>query len=465
LAELRTALTSGQVALWKQALTGLGGTGKSQIAAEYAHSHKGDYKYVWWLQSEEPTALASNYAGLARELDLPEKGSADQTAIIASVKRWLGNNRNWLLIFDNSKEPKDIEQYFPREGTGHIIITSRNPNWRSVAGVLPIEVFKRSESVDFLIKRTDQDCQESADKLADALGDLPLALEQAGAYIEETAVSLADYLKLFQENRQKTLERGKPTAYPDTIATTWNISFQAIKDDFPEAVDLLKLLAFLAPDNIPRSLLIEGAPDLPEPLSSALQDRIKLNDIFAALRRYSLISITDDMLSVHRLVQAVTLDRLGEDEKKMWADAAVKIVNKAFPFDSDDVGTWPTCSLLLAHAMSSAKRAEELEVAPEATGRLLNQAGIYLNGRADFLDARALYERALAIGEKVYGPDHPTVAIRVNNLGGVLKSLGDLQGAKKLYERALLIFQKRLGENHTNTKTVQENLDLLLKRE
>ena len=195
------------------------------------------------------------------------------------MKRWLGNNSNWLLIFDNAKEPKDIEQYFPREGTGHIIITSRNPNWRSVAGVLPIEVFKRSESVDFLIKRTDQDSQESADKLADALGDLPLALEQAGGLqSKRLTVSLADYLKLFQENRQKILERCKPTAYPDTIATTWNISFQAIKDDFPEAVDLLRLFAFLAPDSIPRSLLVEGAPDLPEPLSSALQDRIKLND-------------------------------------------------------------------------------------------------------------------------------------------------------------------------------------------
>jgi tetratricopeptide (TPR) repeat protein len=465
LADLRTSLTSDHVAAWKQALTGLGGTGKSQIAAEYSHVHKEDYRFVWWLQSEEPAALASNYAGLAKELDLPEKSSADQTAIIAAVKRWLGNNSNWLLIFDNAKDPKDIEKYLPREGTGHILITSRNPNWKSVAGVLPIEVFKRSESVDFLLKRTDQDRRESADKLADALGDLPLALEQAGAYIEETAVSLADYLKLFQENRQKILERGKPTGYPDTIATTWNISFQAIKNDFPESVDLLRLFAFLAPDNIPRSLLVEGASDLPEPLSSALQDSIKLNDTVAALRRYSLISVIDDTLSVHRLVQAITLDGLDENEKKMWADAAVKIVNKAFPFDSDDVRTWPTCSLLLAHAMSSAKHAEEFEVAQEATGRLLNQAGVYLNGRADFIDAKAIFERALDIGEKAYGPDHPTVAIRVNNLGGVLESLGDFPGAKKLYERALLIFQTRLGENHPSTKTVQNNLNSLKKQE
>ncbi len=254
LAELRAALTSGLVAGWKQVLTGLGGTGKSQIAVEYAYRHKEEYKFIWWLQSEEPAALASNYAGLAKELYLPEKSCADQTAIIVAVKRWLGDNSNWLLIFDNAKSSDDIEQYFPREGTGHIIITSRNPNWGHLAGVLPIQVFKRSESVDFLIKRTKKGNQESADKLADALGDLPLALEQAGAYIEETATSFADYLKLFLEQRSKILKRGKSTAYPETIATTWDISFQAIKKDFPEAIDLLKLFAFLAPDNIPRSL-------------------------------------------------------------------------------------------------------------------------------------------------------------------------------------------------------------------
>ncbi len=251
--------------------------------------------------------------------------------------------------------------------------------------------------------------------------------------------------------------------------------------------------------------MIEGAANLPEPLSSVLQDGIKLNDAVAALRRYSLINVTDDMFSVHRLVQAVTLDRLDENEKKRWAEAAVKLVNKAFPFYSDDVTTWPACSLLLAHALTSTKLAEKLEVAPETTGRLLNQAGIYLKGRADLLDAKALHERALAIGEKVYGPDHPQVAIYannlglvlqslgdlqgakkhyeralaidekvygpdhpdvaidVNNLGFVLKSLDDLQGAKKHYERALKIFQKSLGDRHPNTKTVQNNLNSLEK--
>lgn len=272
LAELRVALTSGLVAGWKQALTGLDGTGKSQIAMEYAYRHKEEYKFIWLLQSEEPAALASNYAGLAKELDLPEKSCADQTAIIVAVKRWLGDNSNWLLIFDNAKGSDDIEQYLPREGTGHIIITSRNPNWGRLAGVLPIH-----------------------------------------------------------EQRSKILKRGKPTAYPDTIATTWDISLQAIKNDFPKAIDLLRLFAFLAPDNIPRSLLIEGSANLPEPLSSVLQDGIKLNDAVAALRRYSLINVTDDMFSVHRLVQAVTLDELDEKEKKKMGRGCCKTCEQGFP--------------------------------------------------------------------------------------------------------------------------------------
>lgn len=463
LAQLRSALTSGQIAAWKQALTGLGGTGKSQIAAEYAYRHKDDYRFVWWLSSEEPAALASNYAGLAQELDLPEKDSADQMAAIAAAKKWLGKNRNWLLIFDNVTAPEDIEAYLPREGAGHVVITSRNPNWGGSAGALPIQVFKRGESVDFIIKRTKQESREDADELADALGDLPLALEQAAAYMEERAVSLTDYLRLFRERRAEVLERGKPTAYPETIATTWEISLQAIEAEFPESVDLLKLFSFLAPDDIPKSLLIEGAQDLPEPLKFILQDSIKLNDADAALRRYSLIDIVDDSFSIHRLVQAVTFDNLKEEEKKRWAEAAVKLVNKAFPFDSDDVRTWPVCSSLLSHALASTKLAEELDVAPEATAHLLNRAGLYLKGRADLLEAKVICERALAIGEKVYGPDHPKVAICVNNLGAVLEDMGDLQGAKKHYERALSIDEKVYSQDHTGVAIDVNNLGGVLR--
>ncbi len=462
LAQLRTALTSGQVGAWKQALTGLGGKGKSQIAAEYAHRYQSYYKYRLWLRSEEPAELAANYAGLASELDLPEKSLADQTVIITAVKRWLGDRPGWLLIFDNAGSPEEIEQYLPREGIGHAIITSRNPNWGGTCGVIPIEVFEREESIKFLLKRTKQEDEKTADKLADSLGDLPLALEQAGAYIEASAISLGDYLKLFQEHPKEILSRGKPAAYPETVATTWGISFKAVEEKSLEAADLLKLFSFLAPDDIPKSLLIEGAAELPEPLGSAIKDGIRLNDSIAALRRYSLITINDNLISIHRLVQAVMLDRLSEEEKKKWAEAATKLINGAFPRNIlTNPESWSRCSILLPHSLALAGHAEKLSTGFENAGPLLNQTGLYLRTRGEFANAKMILERALEIDLKVYGQDHPDVAIDLSNLGNVLQDLGDLQGAKKNYERALEIFRNSLGENHPKTRTVQDNLNVL----
>ncbi len=125
-----------------------------------------------------------------------------------------------------------------------MIITSRNPNWSSLAQVIPVEVFIRKESIQFLLRRTGYSDAGRAGKLAEALGDLPLALEQAGAYIEETAISFDDYLSLFSEEKAKLLARGKPASYPDSVATTWDISFQEAQRVIPESGDLLRWLAF-----------------------------------------------------------------------------------------------------------------------------------------------------------------------------------------------------------------------------
>nr|QNO48202.1 hypothetical protein PGANABGL_00016 [Methanosarcinales archaeon ANME-2c ERB4] len=271
-----------------------------------------------------------------------------------------------------------------------MIITSRNRDWGSLAGLLPVKEFDRADSIEFLRKRSGQDDRDAADALADELGDLPLALEQAGAYIEATGRSIFDYLKLFGEYQQKLLNRAKPTEeYPYTVATTWEISFEKVLKESPDGVDLLNLFACLAPDNIPRELLAENADHLPEPLASVVVDPLLFDDVVAALRRYSLIDASDESLSVHRLVQAVVRDRLGADEEKRWVETAVRLLSAAFPFDSDDVRTWHQCSCLLPHALAAAAHAEAREVAPEAAQHILNQTGLYLRGRAEFAEAKA----------------------------------------------------------------------------
>ena len=464
MAKLKTALGSGRPAALTQAIHGLGGVGKTQLALEYAYRNVAEYDVVWWVRSEEPATLAADYTSFADALDLPEKEAADQLLIIKAVKQWLEQHPKWLLVFDNAKDRADVRKYIPQGEIGHVLITSRNANWLGTATPLDVKVLEREESIDLLLKRTGYTDREAADALADALGDLPLALEQAGAYMDATRRSLPDYLEMFTKRKNELWDRaGHPPDYKYTVATTWNIAFDEVKQISSSGADLLNLCAFLAPDDIPVELLNSGVEYLPGSLDAVAGDRLAFDDAVDPLRRYSLVEITAGTISVHRLVQAVTRDRLDGDEKKKWAEAAVRIVNKAFPYRSDDVQTWHVCSRLLPHALAAAELAEAFDVASDSTGRLLNQTGGYLSGRAQFPEAKEMHERALDIDEAAYGPDHPTVAIRVNNLGGVLRDIGDLEGTKKMYERALAIGESAYGPDHPDVAIYVNNLGDVLK--
>jgi len=460
LARLRSALTSGQPAALTQAIHGLGGVGKTQLAVEYAYRHAAEYDLVWWVRAEEPAALAADYAALAAPLNLPQKDEPDQRLVVQAVRRWLAQNTGWLLIFDNARRPEDLRPYLPPGGAGHVLVTSRYSAWRGVANPLTVQVWERAESVAFLLKRTGQTDETAADKLAEALGDLPLALAQAGAYVDATRTSLGDYLDLFQSRRTELWEDERsPLGYPHTVATTWSLAMEQIGQDSPAGVDLLNLCAFLGPDDIPQTLLSEGGEHLPQPLSATVTDPLAMNKAVAALLQYSLIERTEDALSVHRMVQAVTRDRLPGDARRTWAEAAVRLVDDALRLgDTRDVQTWAVCARLLPHALAAARHAEAFQVASEATGYLLNQAAGYLYGRAEFVEAKALLERALAIFEGQLGPEHPQVATAFNNLGLVLKDLGDLAGARAAYERALAIAEAAYGPGHPNVASTVNNL-------
>ena len=419
LSDLQKTLTSGPTAL-TQVIRGLGGVGKTQLALEYAYRNTDKYHIIWWIRSEDSATLASDYSSLAQALDLPEKNAADQPAIVEAVRHYLEQHQNWLLVFDNADDPALIKKYIPQSNTGHVLVTSRNPNWRGTASPLSVQILERDESIDFLLKRTGQTDIKAAGALADALGDLPLALEQAGAYIEAAGTSLSSYLDMFTIHRNKLLDRSTPsTDYPDTIATTWEISINEVRKTCQIGVDLLNLCAFLASDDIYEELIKEGAKYLPNSLAPAVINSLIFNDAIMSLRRYSLIEVKIGTMSVHRMVQAVVRDKLTDDDKKKWAEVAVQIVDNAFPDDSDDVVTWTQCSRLLPHALVAAEYSEELDVAANATGRLLNETGLYLQGRAQFIEAKKNYERALKICLEYYGENHPNTVIVQTNLNSL----------------------------------------------
>ena len=443
LQELRTALTSGRAAAIVP-IAGLGGVGKTQLAVEYAYLHTDDYEIVWWVRAEAPSTLIGDYARLAAQLGLPEKDLADQQGVAAAVRSWLGHRRGWLLILDNAQNAADCREHLPMGGTGHVLITSRDPNWGSVAKPLQLRVLPRAEAVEFLQKRCGRDEPAVAVELCEALGDLPLALEHAGAYIEATGGSIAEYLDLYRSRPRELLT--------DAVAATWEISFERLQTEEPVALDLLYLVAFLAPDDIDPALV---SPTFPDTLQF---DRAR-----GALRRYSLIDVSGVSIAVHRLVQAATRERLArEGQEQKWAESVLKLVNKAFPFKKDVVETWSPSSRLLPHALAAAGNSERLGVALESTGRLLNEVGIYLKNRAQLGEAERVLRRALSIGEKFYGSDHATVATFASNLGTILIDEADLSGALQYTQRALAIDEKFYGPDHPKVATDANNIGAIL---
>jgi len=446
------------------AIHGLGGVGKTQLAIEYAYRCQDDYDVGWWLRAEDPLLLAGDCVALARALQLDEQDAREQAVVIAAVRRWLEEHGRWLLVYDNAEDPKVVRDALPRAPTGHVLITSRNPAWGGIARPLPLDRWPRAESVRFLGERRGEADERAADRVADALGDLPLALEQAAAYCEQTGTTLAAYADLLQQGYGRELWQ-EPRDLERTVAAVWELSFAKVAADSPAAAALLKLCAFLAPDDIPLDALRAGAARLPEPLPAVAGRPVAFDTAVGALLRYSLARRDGGMLSIHRLVQAVTRDRLAAEEQGRWAECAATLMNDAlpgFPHNAFDAGIAALYDRLQPHALAAAEHAEAGGVALAAAVRLLNQLGFYRRMRADLAPARAAYQRALAIGEKAFGPDHPDVATCVNNLGLVLTDLGDLDGAREAYQRALAIDEKVSGPDHPSVAIDVNNLGLLL---
>lgn len=458
LAGKRTALT---------AIHGLGGIGKTEIAVEYAHRHAGDYDLVWWVAAEKAPTLASEYGALAEELDLVQSAQTDQKTKIAAVDRWLEENDGWLLVFDNAVKAEDIEAYLPDAPHGHIIVTSRNHDWRGLADEISIDLWTETESVRFIIARTGRKDREAAKVLAKRLGFLPLALAQAAAYIVATGCSTGDYVTMLEGRSAEMLQDSGHTAarYKRTIAETWGASFEKIEERSSDAVELLKLMAFLGPDEVPISLFTGGEKCFSDDSKPYFSESGQFHNAVEPLLEFSLVKADGRTLSIHRLVQEVLRARMADDEERTWASAALLLFTPVFWGDVvTDVERWALLDVSLPHALAAADHCERLKVEEKNVAWLLNQAGVHSETRADYTRAKSLYERALAIDEAAYGPDDPRLAIRLNKLGGVLESLGDYTGAKSHFERALAMDEAAYGPDDPAVARDLNNLGELFRR-
>ncbi len=457
LGQLGKRLKSGGPAALVQAIAGLGGVGKTQIAIEYAYRHKDDYDVVWWVSSEEPTTLAKDYADLAKAVDHPAKDLEDQKVVVDAVRRWLNEHDGWLLVFDNAEDRKAIEPYLPANGRGHVIITSRNQVWSGLANPLPIDNLETDEAVALLLGDSAADAEKAAE-LAAELGRLPLALAQAKAYMDETGAGVSSYFDLFRKHQAELLKLGELVDYDSSVAATWEISFEAAKELKASAADLMNVCAFLAAEAIPEDLFPVDGKKVPDALADLCGNELDFRNSIAALRRYSLIETSDKTLSFHRLVQAVARDRLSKSEQDHWQAIATNLANDALPDDGDDARHWPVYQRLMPHVLSVTKDEQSEELAPEAVGRLLDHTGNYLRARADFADAKRHLSRAQVVREKTFGKEHPDTAETLNNLGWLLSDQGRYRDAEPMIKSALEIRKTALGPEHPDTVMSLNNL-------
>ena len=380
---------------------------------------------------------------------------------LAEVFDELGQRYRWLLVYDNATDPAALDGVRPPAGGGHLLLTSRNPAWRSMAATLGVDTLDRGEAVSFLRQRTGSSDQATMERLAKALGDLSLALEQAAAYLETTSTPPGEYVELLRGRAAELFGLGQPSNHPQTISTTWSVSLKLLRQRTPAAEDLLQLCAFLAPEDISRSMLLSHPQVLPQRLRAAVEDQISYQQALGALTRYSLVSVTSDNMSVHRLVQTVVRSGLDEDVNRRWAGASVRLVQAAFPPVPEQADAWPDCGRLLPHALATT--APDRDAEPATTARLLGQAGRYLWGRADYEQAKELLEQALAICETRIGPDHLDTAQSLNNLALVLYDQRDLERARLLHERALHIREAQLPSGHPDIARSLTNLGAVLR--
>ncbi|NUP14836.1 MAG: tetratricopeptide repeat protein [Streptomyces sp.] len=350
-------LQEGTTTVLPEAIHGMGGVGKTQLAIEYAYRHQAEYDIVWWIPAERPGQIGQALVELAQRLGLVTTTEANIAG--PAVREALREGRpysRWLLIFDNADNPEQVRHYFPQGGNGTILVTSRNRRWGQVGGSLEVDVFTREESKE-LLRRSGPPLQDGeADALAEALGDLPLALEQAAAWRAETGMPASEYLRLFENKRMELLEVAPPPDYQLPVAAAWNVSLDHLETRSPAALRLLQLCSYFAPDPISRSIFsgLGNSSIFPE-LDAALNDPMKLARAIREVNRYSLARIDHrtNSIEMHRLVQLVLNNRMTSEEQTRMRHGAHTLLAAADPKTPESPASWPRYAELYSHVIAS----------------------------------------------------------------------------------------------------------------
>jgi tetratricopeptide (TPR) repeat protein len=497
LVALRDVLTGGDRAV-VQALHGMGGVGKTQLAAEYAWRFAGAYELGWWIDAEQAGLIGDQFAALGTALGCIEAGAQIGT-VRDAVLGELRDRSQWLLVFDNAQAPGDLTGWLP--ANGHVLITSRQHRWAQVAAPVEVDVLARAESVALLTGRVSGLAEADAGRLAEALGDLPLALAQAAEYLAETGMGAAEYLGLLRTRAREILDQGRPGSYPMSLAAATGLAADQLARDDPAAAELAGLCAFLAPEPIPVDLFTGAAEELPAGLAARAADPIAWRRTLTQVSGRALARLDHRGLQMHRLTQAVLRDRLMPEQAAATRAQAEAILAAGNPGDPPDPDTWPQWARLMPHLLfadlaatdSSALRAmacdacgyllarRDIRTAHDLASDLRQQwpgrlgkdheqvlamvhyLGWALRAMGRYAEARDLDQDTLDRRRRVLGEDHPSTLISARELAADLRALGEVQAAHDLDQDTLDRFRRVLGEDHPHTLSSANNLAISLR--
>ena len=524
LAAIETALARNEGRVAITALHGLRGVGKTTLAAAFADRHRHAYQAAWWIRAQTESSMRADLVALGVRLGWIAADDKEQPALAVVMERLRHQGEGILLIFDNAIDPRELTPYLPRGGASRVLVTSNAHAWRGVAEPIEIQLWSKEIGADYLVARVGHENERAAGAaLSEALGGLPLAHEQAAAYCERLGISFADYRRRFESTPARMLDdtRYAPAEYHDglTVAKTFGLAIEEAAKLHVAAEPLMVYAALLAPEPIPLFLFAEGREILGEPLASALAGD-GLIEAVAALRTFALLNreviederdpaVTTETIRLHRLVREVAAVRRDAKAREAALRGLVEALTVVYPEAEEaftDPKTWPRARRLDAHALalvdgnilppkgserrfaeilhrlasyragafanySQVRMFEERALAirekvlgPQhpGTAQNLNDLGLWMEFQGHLAEARPLYERALAINEKALGPEHPATATNIHNLSRLLREQGDLAKARPLQERALALFEKALGPEHLYTLLSLSNLAGLL---
>jgi tetratricopeptide (TPR) repeat protein len=461
-------------------LSGLGGIGKTQTSIEYAYRYANDYSAVFWIESQTYERIISSFITIANMLNLPEKKLQEHSHVVDAVIHWLNKHVQWLLIFDNVEDIALVKQFLPATLRGSLLFTSRRQAFELTTLVLTLGPLTLEEGMHFLLHRArlldatispDQLTQmdtETIREIVSTMDGFPLALDQVGSYIEATHCSPSDYLQMYQTSQLYLLsEREHHADHPTSVTRTFTLIFEQLKRT-PEAVELLTVCAFLAPEAIPESFIREGAGYLGSTIEGLFINPLAFYATIKVLLTYSLIQRNADKqtITVHRLVQTVLKGYLSKTVQYVWATRLILAMIHLFPSEeATHAHYWQTCEQLVPHALTCITLSEQWKEDVVLRITLMSRVAKYLLNRSRYTEAEALLLRAVHVGEQVQGSQHLQMADALHNLGLLYLTQGRYAEVEPLLQQASSIREQTLGTQHPEVASSLDELGQLYLRQ